>query len=94
MMGFITSTYSAISGPVSKSMYYMYLLNPPGLAIRKVNPDDSLAWMAAINMFWPTQKSLNIDSNEQYVYACHYRNPLDVVRFGSSTGSIVDAQRL
>ena len=60
--------------------------------IRKTNPDGSLAWMAAFS-FLPILKSLYVDILEQHVYVAGYTNPLDVVRLGSGSGSIVDAQR-
>ena len=48
--------------------------------------------MAAIS-FFPIQKSLSVDTLEQYVYAASLSNPLDVVRLAAGTGAIVDAQR-
>ena len=47
--------------------------------------------MAALS-FYPTVKSLTVDTSEQYVYVAKYSNPLDVVRLGADTGAIVDAQ--
>ena len=90
----VTTTYSVVAGPVSNSLYYLYFYRLPsfGLAIRKVNTDGSLAWMAAIIPFDSLYKSLTIDASEKYVYAAYYSSILDVVRFNSSTGAIVDAQ--
>ena len=48
--------------------------------------------MAAIIPFDSLYKSLTIDASEKYVYAAYYSSILDVVRFNSSTGAIVDAQ--
>ena len=48
--------------------------------------------MAALS-FLPILKSFSVDALEQYVYVAFYNNPLDVVRLGADTGSIVDAQR-
>ena len=41
----------------------------------------------------PILKSLSVDTLEQYVYVASNANPLDVVRLGAGTGTIVDAQR-
>ena len=48
--------------------------------------------MAALSLN-PLLKSLPIDALEQYFYVASKTNPLDVVRLGAGTGSIVDAQR-
>ena len=48
--------------------------------------------MAALS-FEPIMKSLSVDPLEQYVYVAGRTSPLDVVRLGTGTGSIVDAQR-
>ena len=88
-----TQTYNVALGPLSASLYYLYdIYNPNNWAIRKVKPDGSPAWMAALS-FWPILKSLSVDTLEQHVYVASWTNPLDVVRFGAGTGSIVDAQR-
>ena len=47
--------------------------------------------MAALSLF-PILKSLSVDALEQNVYVAGYTNPLNVVRLGAGTGSIVDAQ--
>ena len=89
-----TYTYNVALGPVSASLYYQYLIESPGgnWVIRKTNPDGSLAWMAVLSLI-PIVKSLSVDALEQIVYVAGYTNPLDVVRLGTGTGSIVDAQR-
>ena len=87
-----TYTYKVALGPVSASLYYLYYISTPNRwVIRKVKPDGSLAWMAAL-LFNPLIKSLSVDALEQYVYAARFSSPLDVVRFGADTGAIVDAQ--
>ena len=87
-----TYTFNVVLGPVSASMYYSYLIfNPVNWAIRKTNSDGSLAWMAALS-FEPIKKSLFVDTLEQYVYVASWNNPLEVVRLGAGTGTIVDAQ--
>ena len=89
-----TQTYNVALGPVSASLYYLYFIDTPSnnWAIRKVNPDGSLAWMAALK-FWSLLKSLSVDTLEQHVYVASISDPLDVVRLGAGTGAIVDAQR-
>ena len=93
--GFIfTATYNAVLGPVSGSLYYLNAIYDTSnhWAIRKVNPDGSLAWMASFS-FPPILKSLSVDTSEQHVYVGNNNNPLDLVRLGTGTGAIVDAQR-
>ena len=72
--------------------YSPSVYTPNNWAIRKTNPDDSLAWMAALSLK-PIEKSLSVDILEQIVYVASYTIPLDVVRLGAGTGTIVDAQR-
>ena len=60
-------------------------------AIRKINSDDSLAWMAAVT-FQPMYKTLSIDSTEQNIYFAQYNNPILVVQLLSTTGAIVSAR--
>ena len=89
----VTNTRNVVSGPVSASLYYLYSISTPSnWAIRKTNADGSLAWMSALSL-WPIIKSLSVDTLEQHVYVASSNNPLDVVRLGTGTGSIVDAQR-
>ena len=89
----ITKAYNMASGPISSSLYYSYslYLSSYYTAIRKINQDGSLAWMAALSII-PIQKSLTVDALEQYVYVSYSNNPLIVIRLAASTGSIVDAQ--
>ena len=88
-----TSAHNVVLGPVSNSLYYLYHISTPSTSVvRKLNPDSYLAWMAVVS-FWPIQKSLTVDPSENYAYIASNTNPLDIVRFGSSTGSIVDSQR-
>ena len=87
-----TWTHAIALGPVSKSLYYMYSLSSPGNSvIRKLNPDESYAWMAAV-LVSPIQKSLSLTTNEQYVYFGSYTNPMNVWRINASDGTIYDAQ--
>ena len=89
-----TNTHNVVLGPVSASLYFLYRIYTPGSdwAIRKVNADGSLAWMAALS-FQAILKSLSVSTSEQYVYVASNANPLDVVRFGAAAGAIVDVQR-
>ena len=88
-----TTTFNVVLGPVSASLYYLYQISfPSKWVIRKTNPDGSLAWMAALSP-QPIVKSLSVDTLEQHVYVASKTNPLDVVRLGTGTGSIVDSQR-
>ena len=89
-----TFTNKVALGPVSASLYYLYYVSTPGSnwAIRKTNPDGSLAWVAALSLY-PVKKSLSVDTLEQYVYVASFTNPMDVTRLGAGTGAIVDAQR-
>ena len=91
--GYTTIALDVVSGPVSNSLYYLYKLTQGSFytAIRKINQDGSLAWMAVLSIT-PTHKSLAVDTLELYVYVSYANNPLIVVRLGASTGSIVDAQ--
>ena len=83
-----------ISGLISNSLYYLYFLNSPtNSGIRKINSDDSLAWLVILP-FEPIAKGLVLDADEKHVFVSSYTNILDVARLGSSTGSIVDSQRL
>ena len=87
-------TCNVVLGPVSDSLYYQHGIytSVNKWAIRKTNPDGSLAWIAALSL--PSiMKSLSVDTLEQYVYVASHTNPLDVVRLGAGTGAIVDAQR-
>ena len=88
-----TITSGIVSGPVSNSLYYLYILyiGSYHTAIRKINQDGSLAWMAAYS-FNLIQKSLAVDTSEHYAFVSYSNNPLIVVRLEASTGSIVDAQ--
>ena len=89
-----TATYNSVLGSVSGSLYYLYAIYDGSnhWAIRKVNSDGSFAWMASFS-FPPIIKSLSIDTSEQHVYVASNANPLDVLRLGTDTGAIVDAQR-
>ena len=86
-------TYYLASGQVSNSWYYMYYVynSPNTWVIRKINPDESDAWMAAFYL-QPVKKGFAVDLNEQYVYVADTGNPMNVVRLTASTGAVVDEQ--
>ena len=73
--------------------YSLFITVPSQSAIRKLNSDNTLSWMASIS-FFPIKRGLAVDPKEQYVWLASYTNPLDVARMLASTGAIVDAQRL
>ena len=56
-------------------------------AIRKVNSDDSIAWMTSLNSH-PTQPNLSIDLSESNVYLVVYSSFLQVVQLKSTDGSV------
>ena len=62
------------------------------MAVRKLNSDGTLAWMAAF-LIAPAQKGLAVDSSEQYVYVACDTSPMNVIRMSSSTGTIVDVKK-
>ena len=60
-------------------------------AIRKMNPDDTFAWMTGLS-FKPIVKSLQIDPQKQNIYLAYLTNPqTTVVRLDTSSGGIVDS---
>ena len=63
-------------------------------SVRKVNSDNSLAWMTAIDLFSPVMKSLSVDNREQYVYFASFETSLKVWRLSTNTGAIADTQVL
>ena len=90
-----TLTFGVTIGPISDSVYSLFYVSTPSNAVvRKVNFDDSVAWMAAIDSFYPLRKSLSVDSNEQHVYFGRSTSTLNVWRLQWNNGAIVDAQTL
>ena len=91
---FVTDIYGVlglIAGPVSHSMYYLYSNLHYNTTLRKLNQDNSIAWMISLNTT-AQQKSLSIDSGENNIYFIW--GSLVVWRFSTSTGAIVDAKGL
>ena len=69
----------------------LFVNTPSTTAIRKINSDNSLAWMTAVT-FQPMYKTLSIDSTEQNIYFAQYSNPILVVQLLSTTGAIVSSR--
>ena len=84
-----------LPGPTSSDMYYLHRsYTADTTIIRKIKSDNSLSWMAAVS-FFPIIKSFSVDSNEKNIYVGSYgTTQLNVWRFLTSTGAIVDAQTL
>ena len=93
--GFFTYTDGIAEGPVSSSLYYLYLLasGSNNAAVRKVDASGSLSWMASF-AFTPVFKSLSVDAVEQSVYLAGQTTPLVVVKLATSDGSIVSQHQL
>ena len=73
-----TYTYGIAGGPVSNSLYYLYLISTPSFynaAVRKVDASGSQTWMASF-AFQPIMKSLSVDAAEQSVYLASKTTPL------------------
>ena len=65
---------------------------PSNTAIRKMNSDDTLAWMTWISSSQPILKSLAIDPQEQNIYyAFSVISKTTVVRLETNTGGFVDS---
>ena len=90
-----TQTFRVAAGSVSNSLYYSYQLNTPSAsaAVRKVDASGSQIWMASLS-FDPLVKSLSVDAAEQSVYIGSRTNPLTVIRFATSNGSVASQHQL
>ena len=89
-----SKSYNVVSGTVTNSLYFSYLISTPNnWAIRKINKDSTSAWMTSLS-FDLIQNSLTVDDSESYIYVGSYTDMLEVVRLASGTGALVDAQRL
>ena len=86
--------YKWVQGQISNSLYQLYSYGNIGdkTAVRRVNEDDSIVWMTAIDGD-PWMKSLVVDSSEQYLYFAN--RDLDcIISMYASTGQVVDAKSL
>ena len=95
--GYDTYTYAIKVGPLSKWIYYVYVLNSSSIyksIVRKVFPDGIVAWITDSYPFESTVKSLAFDSLEKYIYFATWSNPVNVLRLLTSTGSFDSAYNL
>ena len=88
----LSSIYQVVGGPVSLDLYYSYVVDAY-TAIRRIGTDDTFKWMAAIQN-GGSGKKMVIDSTEQNLYIWFVDSPLNVVKFQTSDGVIVDAHTL
>ena len=78
-----------MQGQISNNLYQLYYYYNGGYktAVRRVNEDDSIVWMTAIDGL-PNMKSLVVDSSEQYLY---FANSYDcIMSMYASTGQVID----
>ena len=97
LAGSNTKLYSILSnwvqGQISSNLYqlYDYSYNGDKTAVRRVNEDDSVVWMTAIEGY-SMMKSLVVDSSEQYLY---FANSYDcIMSMYASTGQVIDWKKL
>ena len=88
----LSSIYQVVGGPVSLDLYYSYVVDAY-TAIRRIGTDDTFKWMAAIQN-GGSGKKMVIDSTEQNLYIWFVDSPLNVVKFQTSDGVIVDTHTL
>ena len=84
--------YQVVEGPVSLNLYFSYYFSSDTV-IRRIGTDGTLQWMAAI-IFGSYGKRMVIDSTEQNLYVWDVGSPLNIVKFQTSDGTIVDAHTL
>ena len=90
-----TYLYNWVQGQISNSLYQLYYYYNDGdkTAVRRVNEDDSVAWISA--MVWePIIKSLVVDSSEQYLYFAIEYNLFCIISMYASTGRVIDWKKL
>ena len=88
-----TALYKWVQGQISNNLYQLYYYYNGGYktAVRRVNEDDSIVWMTAIDGL-PNMKSLVVDSSEQYLY---FANSYDcIMSMYASTGQVIDWKKL
>ena len=91
-----TELYKWVQGQISSSLYqlYYYFYNDGAkTAVRRVNEDDSIVWMTAMDGY-PPKMSLVVDSSEQHLYFAIDSNLYCIIRMYASTGQVIDAKRL
>ena len=67
------------------------IYTPLKAVIRKVNSDETQAWMFVLN-FNPIIKSLAVDPLEQNVYIASYTSTMNTARMNAANGNIIDGQ--
>ena len=91
-----------MQGQISSNLYQLYRYYDDNIfktAVRRVNEDDSIVWMTAIDVN-PIRKSLVVDSSEQYLYfAIEYNYLISMyanylISMYASTGQVIDAKKL
>lgn len=88
------STYQLVAGPVSNAIYTIdYISNPWTTVVKKVLSDNSITWYSAFDARWVT-KSNSIDANELNLYVTTYNNPANVIQLSTSTGTMIQANKL
>ena len=89
-----TYTLGHTIGPVSNSIYYLFLISTPeNTAVRRVDASGSQTWLAsfALRQVW---KNLSIDAAEQSVYIASLTNFLVVLKLAASNGALVSQHQL
>ena len=81
-----------MQGQISSSLYQLYWYFNDGrkTAVRRVNEDDSIVWMTAIDGDPYFYKSLVVDSSEQYLYFAIGNNVYCIISMYASTGQVID----
>ena len=89
-----TETYTVKPGMISNALYYSQKISSPSrLIVRKINLDNSVAWMAAFSAD-PVSKSLAVDPSENNVYDVYWTTPLHVLKLDWTTGAFISAKQL
>ena len=84
-----------MQGQISNSLYQLYYYDNGGdkTAVRRVNEDDSIVWITAIDGYL-NEKSLEVDSSEQYLYFAIGNNVYCIISMYASTGQVIDWKKL
>ena len=70
------------------------LYNKQYTAILRMNPDNSLKWLAGLKAFEPVLKSLIFDQNEQSIYLGTRLDSVNIINLYASNGSVISAQKM
>ena len=84
-----------VQGQISNNLYQLYIYSNGGskTAVRRVNEDNSIVWMTAIDGN-PFMKSLVVDSSEQYLYFAIEYNFYCIISMYASAGQVIDWKKL